>query len=547
MSKIFYRLQMKDGRDGETVTDHMLSINRITAHEDYGGEEFVNLKKGDIVIVQKSAYPVAMVIVQDKIAEDLLDEKSLGVDFSVEILSWFKDIDKKDAEIASLWGYFPFTKTFSSLNSGNSTYTKVLRWYNILISSKMINELTDLLSFKFQIILQGPPGTGKTYTAKDIAESMICGSVSADKEIQKTNLVKSDQYSLIQFHPSYSYEDFVRGITAKSNGNSIEYKTVNKRLCELADKANKNLVDSKKPSEQLSKERWLDEKFLLFVNSVIGQIESKGKIKLTEGKSIDSVDEEEDRFVSGQNYYLYFNQIKKLYLYNIDSQKELEGNENFQAHVKWRTSYYFPILHKFRSFLNGENPPSSGEIKVEKRNYVLILDEINRANLPSVLGELIYALEYRDEPVDGMYEIEGERELVLPSNLFIIGTMNTADRSVGHIDYAIRRRFAFVHVPPSANVIDEVIKDTSLNAKAKALYNAVENLFMEKNTDNETYTYLSSDFKPEEVQLGHSYFLADSEEHLKLKLEYEIKPILDEYLKDGILLGTAKPIIDGLS
>ena len=68
--------------------------------------------------------------------------------------------------------------------------------------------------------------------------------------------------------------------------------------------------------------------------------------------------------------------------------------------------------------------------------------------LSSVLGELIYALEYRDEKVDSMYEVDGSNKLLLPPNLYIIGTMNTADRSVGHIDYAIRRRFAFVDVLP---------------------------------------------------------------------------------------------------
>ncbi|HEU4554138.1 MAG TPA: AAA family ATPase, partial [Chitinophaga sp.] len=85
-------------------------------------------------------------------------------------------------------------------------------------------------------------------------------------------------------------------------------------------------------------------------------------------------------------------------------------------------------------------------------NYVLIIDEINRANLPSVLGELIYALEYRSQFVTSMYEYKGEREIMLPKNLFLIGTMNTADRSVGHIDYAIRRRFAFIDVLPDENV-----------------------------------------------------------------------------------------------
>ncbi len=164
-------------------------------------------------------------------------------------------------------------------------------------------------------------------------------------------------------------------------------------------------------------------------------------------------------------------------------------------------------------------------------NYVLIIDEINRANLPSVLGELIYALEYRNEAVTSVYEFEGEREITLTKNLFLIGTMNTADRSVGHIDYAIRRRFAFVDVLPDENVIQ--------NNTAKDLFTEIKTLFSTE--------FLSPDFKAKDVMIGHSYFLVNDEVELQLKLEFEIKPILREYLKDGIFLETAHEKIESLS
>lgn len=162
-------------------------------------------------------------------------------------------------------------------------------------------------------------------------------------------------------------------------------------------------------------------------------------------------------------------------------------------------------------------------------NYVLIIDEINRANLPSVLGELIYALEYRNEVVTSVYELDGDREIILPKNLYIIGTMNKADRSVGHIDYAIRRRFAFVDVNTDKTIIPKLAID---------LFNKVESLF--------TSEYLSSEFDIQDVMLGHSYFLANDAKELVFKLEYEIKPILREYLKDGILLQHAKDEIEKL-
>src|SRR5690606_16967778 len=175
-------------------------------------------------------------------------------------------------------------------------------------------------------------------------------------------LISRGEFKLIQFHPAYTYEDFVRGIVVETNdGAQPEYKVVDKVLAEIARKA----------------------------------------------------------------------------------------------------------------------------LEDESSNYVLIIDEINRANLPSVLGELIYALEYRFDPnkpeettVESMYSLKNEessevaegRTLRLPKNLFIIGTMNTADRSVGHIDYAIRRRFAFVEVLPSI----EPIK----NSLAKEFFEKVSKLFV---------------------------------------------------------------------
>ena len=163
-------------------------------------------------------------------------------------------------------------------------------------------------------------------------------------------------------------------------------------------------------------------------------------------------------------------------------------------------------------------------------NFILLIDEINRANLPAVLGELIYALEYRGEPVESLYEHpEDGRAITLPPNLYLIGTMNTADRSVGHIDYAIRRRFAFVDMLPDPDVIQE--------PHGKQLFETVANIFQ---------NHLASDFIIGDVQLGHSYFMAESPEELQSRLEYEIKPILKEYLKDGVLTAAAKPAIDNL-
>lgn len=163
--------------------------------------------------------------------------------------------------------------------------------------------------------------------------------------------------------------------------------------------------------------------------------------------------------------------------------------------------------------------------------YIVIIDEINRANLPSVLGELIYALEYRGDQVNCLYpksfdnDSKNSREITLPSNLYIIGTMNTADRSVGTLDYAIRRRFAFEHLSPNREVIS--------NEKGKQLFNDVKEIFIGNN--DQSQGHLSAEFDFNDVMIGHSYFMAEGNQ-LKNNLEYKIKPILREYAKDGILI-----------
>ncbi|MES2545643.1 MAG: AAA family ATPase [Bacteroidota bacterium] len=349
------------------------------------------------------------------------------------------------------------------------------------------------------------------------------------------SLKKNNRYQLIQFHPSYTYEDFVRGITAKSNDGVIEYITEDKILAKFAKKALKNFNDSKKEQLEVSKEKWIIEQFEKFLDLISDDLEKNGKIEITKAVNIIKLDENAFRYKgligwSENGNRMLFEDIKQAYLDgNIDRQ-DVKHNQNLSGLANHHASYYIRVLDQFKKFLKDNNLVFVANIseKEELKNFVLIIDEINRANLPSVLGELIYALEYRGEKVESMYEIDGDNSLIIPPNLYIIGTMNTADRSVGHIDYAIRRRFAFVDILPNASVIK--------NASAKALFEEISNLFHSNDT-------LASDFKPAQVQLGHSYFIVNDDVELQLKAKYEIVPILEEYLKDGILLEKAEKII----
>ena len=276
------------------------------------------------------------------------------------------------------------------------------------MTDPIIDRAFGLLRQFYQIIFYGPPGTGKTRAAKLLLPSLL----GVDKS--KVKSLQGRRWDIVQFHPSYNYEDFVRGIQAEAVGGKVAYEMVNRIFGTMCDKA---------------------------------------------------------------------------------------------------------------------NAAPDGE------KYALIIDEINRANVSAVLGELIYALEYRGESVKTPYKIkhpddpenEGDSTLVIPENLYVIGTMNTADRTIGQIDYAVRRRFAFMHCEPK----ESAIKDNT----AQKFFARVDALFV-KNDKKTPSDFISPDFDAADVRVGHSYFL-EAGSKLGYRLVYQVVPILREYVKDGVLKESA--------
>nr|WP_314497950.1 AAA family ATPase [uncultured Chryseobacterium sp.] len=344
---------------------------------------------------------------------------------------------------------------------------------------------------------------------------------------QRKDFEKSEQFKLIQFHPSYTYEDFVRGITATPNpdGEGIVYEAVNKTIVQFANKALKNYNDSKNSEIQNDYDRNFD----IFVSEVLNRIDEEQKYMISDKVYIYLVDNNRFKY-KGDNWTAHpnglnmnFAELKKIISLGLDSRQDINKNESLNSLTRQHATYYYNVVNKYKEFIY-QQPIRNIYIK-ELKNFVLIIDEINRANLSSVLGELIYGLEYRGKEVNSMYEVDGSQKFILPPNLYIIGTMNTADRSVGHIDYAIRRRFAFIDILPVN------LKETSgLATFDDALFNTVSGLFD---------TNLCPEFEKKDVQLGHSYFIDKSEEggSPDIRLNYEIRPILFEYVKDGVLIG----------
>jgi len=401
-------------------------------------------------------------------------------------------------------------------------YKLIFSNVNLIKENKMnteskIQKYINLLRYKPQIILQGPPGTGKTREAKRIAR-MLLGLA------EDTPLEANEQFKLIQFHPSYSYEDFVRGIVAKPNeeGDGIVYTAENKVLAEFAREALNNWNKAQQDT-QTQKEQGVFEAFIEYVREELAQNEDY-KYPLTESIYIFDADDKRFKY-KGDNWEAHrkglnmnYIDIKRIIESGIKDRQGITKLTNIGGLARQHASYFLRIIEKYYEFRKNYKPIID---KIPLKNFVLIIDEINRANLSAVLGELIYALEYRGEAVQSMYAIDGENNLILPPNLYIIGTMNTADRSVGHIDYAIRRRFAFVNILPKdlTNELGDQFEGV--------LFAKVTNLFN---------TNLSPEFKKEEVQLGHSYFITKNTP-INIRWKYEIKPILFEYVKDGILVG----------
>ncbi len=487
--------------------------NNVSALDDFcSGENKINI--GDIVIAKKGKNTL---LGYGKVISDYyFDEERAAYKHCREV-KWLKK---------GVWdanNNLPI-KTLTDVTTYNSDiegikYAKYL--LNIMNGNTQAQEdnlVIKLLKYKPQIILQGPPGTGKTREAKRIAKALL-GLGEND------TLNNNEQFKLIQFHPSYSYEDFVRGIVAEPNeeGDGIVYTAENKILGTFAKEALDNWHKAQQSTQTLKEE----EIFKAFIEHIKDELAKSEDYKYPLTEAVYLFDADDKRFkYKGDNWEVHnkglnmnYAEIKSIISSGVKDRQGVTKLTTIGGQARRHASYFIRIVEKYYEFKNSYKPIVADKIPL--KNYVLIIDEINRANLSAVLGELIYALEYRGEAVQSMYAIEGDSSLTLPPNLYIIGTMNTADRSVGHIDYAIRRRFAFV------NILPKDLTNELGNNFVKSLFDSVANLFK----DN-----LSPEFKKEEVQLGHSYFIT-KHTPINIRWEYEIKPILLEYVKDGVLIG----------
>jgi 5-methylcytosine-specific restriction protein B len=408
-----------------------------------------------------------------------------------------------------LWSKIKGTKGLENLKVGNqgtnftATKTEFKTILSLINNTTASNNKADMQAKN--IILYGPPGTGKTYNSIDKAVE-IASPERFNFNNHKVNkgvfdeLRRNGQIEFVTFHQNYSYEDFVVGISPDVTSGTLRFDKREGIFKQLAERAKQNwLASSDKKEISIDFNFVFNTFFSKLIEEEVKEIEipmkSKGyKFKVT---SID-IDEGRIKFTKqsgGTGHDLLVKNLKAIYEGSLDYGVEGLG------------VYYNPLVEHLKEFAETLEPQNSTE--EELKRFVLIIDEINRANISKVFGELITLLE-DDKRLGEENELKitlpnGEKEFGVPPNLYIIGTMNTADKSIALIDIALRRRFEFIGYYPEYEMLNE--EESLLLKKVN------EAVFKEK--------------KSADYLIGHAYFMKG--QTIQIVLQNKVVPLLMEY------------------
>lgn len=463
--------------------------------------------------------------------------------------------------------------------------------------------ITEMLKRRKNIVLYGAPGTGKTHSIPEIAvrlcDNSDCSDYSREELMKRYEQLKHEKrIAFTTFHQSMDYEDWIEGLKPVCENNQVTYnieKGIFKQLCEdaerpivkdkhigIADDAVVWKVSLSGTGDNEVRTECMENSHIRIGWDDYGPVISEGtdwSIYNGEGKRILSAFVYDMKvgdvimscysnqtidaigIVTGDyefdDSFIYYRRVRKVnwILKGINENiVELNDGKTMTLGTVYRLNAI--TLDKVKYILEKYEKPST--MADNNQPYVMVIDELNRGNVSKIFGELITLLE--TDKRKGQKNAESvilpysKKPFMIPNNVFIIATMNTADRSLGTLDYAIRRRFAFVACKPYA------LSEEEVNGFDEELFKEVSSLFIANYSEYEESGWdqsfklvaadtLSSEYRPEDVWIGQSYFIMtdnDGEVITSDRLLYEIIPLLEEYVQDGVLNEDANETIERL-
>ena len=383
-------------------------------------------------------------------------------------------------------------------------------------------------------IFYGPPGTGKTYHTVNAALEIIGGELSSNEDENRkryNKLLEEGQIAAVTFHQNYDYTDFIEGIKPTLDDDvseGIQYALVPGVFRLIATKAETNRLESHQSSPEAAANNALFQAYAemiteeLFDKPSVALPDTKWYIKNIKLKPDDtyglkiSADECSPVSLSLSTAASFYQEYK---LGKIKKYRDLPSkNKSIQGH-HGNATYYLSLLHSIKAFEQQSSVQFAQTQPRPKKNYVLVIDEINRGNVSAVFGELITLLEENkrlgNREATQVTLPYSKETFGVPNNLYIIATMNTADRSIAILDTALRRRFHFTEMMPKP----WLLKTTRDGIDCKQLLEAI-NLQI-------------CNLHDREKQIGHSYLMnVESVQDVATVFKQQILPLLQEYFFD---------------
>lgn len=471
--------------------------------------------------------------------DDDLAEKSTYIFIGRAVESGLITTNNKKFQISDETIYdINFSKPELSVEEFSEKYLGGSREAQKNYVKEMINKTykfkSKQMKYPLNQILYGPPGTGKTYSTITKALDIIGVEYKNYEEAQE--LFQNELGKRIEFvtmHQSFSYEDFVQGLkpTPTEDGSVIVFKYKNgvfKEICERAEEHRTG--DSSCDFKSLNNRDIC--KIAFFLAKYNGK--KKGEKKANEFFDYES---DNDAFIRiGEKINVNPNSIKN---HRDKFDFMFQNRENYTARKGWTPRNNDGILDNtmkwpYREIYDELNNNSfadntkiieglfssyskTSEDSHENENFVIILDEINRANISRVFGELIALIEKDKRDGKLTTTLPSGEPFTVPSNLHIIGTMNTADKSIALVDIALRRRFEFKALYPDPNILKNVLKENGFsNNDIQQRVNMLSRL-----------NRIIRSKKSVDFEIGHSYFM-DNDTLVNI-LNKQVLPLLNEY------------------